>query len=742
MNDQALQLIRALHRGGTYGYWWTDAGRQSFWWEVGKETPLPSGKRNVYVGVHPTRVIPETNRHGEPAESRAVRSRIEHIAAVNCLFAEFDAKDFGGDMGATLAHIDALEPAPTATVRSGGGYHCYWLLEQPWVLTTDAERQRAVKLQAAWVRLMGGDDAAKDLARVLRVPGTFNQKYTPPRPVETVYFSEDRRYTLEALAGHAAPFVETDRKPLATNGAAPHDRYAAAALAGELARVATVPDGHKHLQLYKSSAALGELAAAGALTDEASVKDALLNVIAPRAADVKGAIDTINDGFAKGKTNPRKLPERRDFAPHRDEAQFTVPDLDGDWRTGIVSAAALQRMVFPDLRWVVDSLLPEGATLLAGKPKAKKSWLALGIAVSVATGGQALGKLDVVQGRVLYLDLESNQRRMRSRLNAMLGNAPWPEAFHVATKWPRGPEAIAQLEAWMQVHPDTVLIVADILQNIRPRRDPKANPYDEDYEAVKPFNEFAEKHHVAMIIIHHTRKAKADDVFDEISGSTGLVGGVASMWVIGRAPDSATESVFAMRGRDLLDDEPLALTWDSYYCRHMVAGNAVDYAVSSERRAVLEVMDDDAQYTPKELAAQCGKSVTAINKLLAHLCDSHAVERVGYGKYAKVRETRETRDSRESGETRESFQGEVSQKSPQLSHSPMTLPSPMGEFGSHTNGLNSPKNGSLPTLPSFLEIVVARENGHVVWKLWDSMTDTALGTYDTEAAARAAREAR
>jgi len=55
-----------------------------------------------------------------------------------------------------------------------------------------------------------------------------------------------------------------------------------------------------------------------------------------------------------------------------------------------ISAAELEKMEFPEPRWAVPGLIPEGYTLMAGQPKVGKSWLALNLALSVASGKKAL----------------------------------------------------------------------------------------------------------------------------------------------------------------------------------------------------------------------------------------------------------------------------------------------------------------------------------------------------------------
>jgi replicative DNA helicase len=312
IDDTTAQFLAALHRGGSHGYWWTLEGRQSIWWDAGAPVPLPGGRRNVYVGIHPTACIPTTNRRGDATDPRALRAQLPIIAAINCLFAEYDAKDFSGDKDQAQALVTTLDPPPSVVVDSGGGYHCYWLLDQPYLLDTPERRERARVLQAAWVVLMDADQQSKDLARVLRVPGTRNLKYDPPRPVVFVSCDLERRYHIAELAALAHPY--TDQSLPRTNGQTPtvagQTGYGAGALRGEAEKVRTAADGLKHGQLLRSAIALGGLVDAGAVT-EAQITETLEAAISGRAQDFKNAQDTIRDGIAYGKARPRAVPQSR-----------------------------------------------------------------------------------------------------------------------------------------------------------------------------------------------------------------------------------------------------------------------------------------------------------------------------------------------------------------------------------------------------------------------------------------------
>src|SRR5918994_6593956 len=92
----------------------------------------------------------------------------------------------------------------------------------------------------------------------------------------------------------------------------------------------------------------------------------------------------------------------------------------------ILTASALATKRYPDPRYAVPGIIPEGATLLVGPPKKGKSWFLLGAGLAIAVGGVAFGKLDVEQGDVLLLCLEDNERRLRGGCGGSSAAIPHP----------------------------------------------------------------------------------------------------------------------------------------------------------------------------------------------------------------------------------------------------------------------------------------------------------------------------
>lgn len=247
MTTTTQAFINHLHRGGAWSFIWTpNAGatgdkKLSFWIPTGKPFAPPRSwetEHNLYFGVNPS-----TGRREDYQGSTN-----DTVAALNCLYAEFDGKDFTAPApheiaphfaelradpakakvqddtlwkeatgrakeakyatdptrykALALAHVQTCKPSPSVIVDSGGGYQCYWLLRETFHIETDADRERAKDAQRRWVHYVGGDPGVNDLRRVLRLPGSRNYKrrYAPDFPLSFyVSINLDLQYDLAQL---------------------------------------------------------------------------------------------------------------------------------------------------------------------------------------------------------------------------------------------------------------------------------------------------------------------------------------------------------------------------------------------------------------------------------------------------------------------------------------------------------------------------------------------------------------
>jgi hypothetical protein len=108
-------------------------------------------------------------------------------------------------------------PPPTAIIVTGGGIHVYWISLKP--LTPDEWRPYAEGLKAEAIRLGLKCDAGvtADAARIMRVPGTFNNKTGTPRPVKLVHLGDSYDFAgaaFVALAAKAPPPPAATKAPV------------------------------------------------------------------------------------------------------------------------------------------------------------------------------------------------------------------------------------------------------------------------------------------------------------------------------------------------------------------------------------------------------------------------------------------------------------------------------------------------------------------------------------------------
>jgi hypothetical protein len=304
----------------------------------------------------------------------------------------------------------------------------------------------------------------------------------------------------------------------------------------------------------------------------------------------------------------------------------------------VVHADDLMRMTLPEPRWAIHNMVPEGMTLLAGRPKIGKSWLALGLALAIAQGGKVFGASAIQQGAVLYLALEDHRRRLQDRIRKLISvnqdDAPHP--LQLAVACPRlDAEGLSCLAQWIdQQEGNARAIVIDIWKKARPRikgNDQKA--YDEDYEHASALQEFALAHNVAIIALAHTRKLPADDPVDTISGTLGISGAADGILVLTR-DRCQCDGILFVTGRDV-DEQKLALKFIKDSATWEVLGDAETYQLSTARQLIISVLRKSGQpMRPVEVAEKIpGKTRDNIKKVMADMADDNQLIRSDQGFY-------------------------------------------------------------------------------------------------------------
>jgi len=265
-----------------------------------------------------------------------------------------------------------------------------------------------------------------------------------------------------------------------------------------------------------------------------------------------------------------------------------------------------------------------------------KSALALGIALSVACGSIALGKIQVEKGEVLYLALEDGERRLQDRIAKILMTTEYPDHFYYETEWPNLEQGgLLAIEEWLKAHQQARLIVVDTLAKVRPPQHFGESIYDRDYNSVQGFKRLAETYRVSILIIHHTRKADAIDAMETISGSFGLTGGVDGTLVLKRERGKA-DAVLNISGRDV-EEKEMAFQF-KFPCWELL-GNAEEFRLSQERQTIIVLLKENGNpMSPKEMQEALEtkgieRTINSVKLLLSRMSRNGEIRCFERGKY-------------------------------------------------------------------------------------------------------------
>lgn len=318
---------------------------------------------------------------------------------------------------------------------------------------------------------------------------------------------------------------------------------------------------------------------------------------------------------------PQTPPEAREGRP-----------IKGRPEPEIFSAFDLLSEVIPPVTWLVEGLIPMGLTMLAGRPKVGKSWLGLGITLQVAEGGSALGR-SCASGDVLYCALEDTKRRLQDRIRRH-GATEGANRLSLTLALPNTDDGgVQQVRDWLCNVENPKAVIIDVFAKVRSSTGRRDNLYEADYQAVSLWKELADEFAIAIILIHHVRKAHAEDKLEMLSGTSGITGAADTVLVLDRDTDGST---LYGRGRDVEEFE-LALKFDSGHGRWENLGPVSLARRSDTRGTIIEAFGDtDQDLGASELANRTDLPRNVIEQHLRRMVASGEAEKTSRGRYRIV----------------------------------------------------------------------------------------------------------
>jgi len=213
------------------------------------------------------------------------------------------------------------------------------------------------------------------------------------------------------------------------------------------------------------------------------------------------------------------------------------------------TAAQMLRADLPAHRWLVDGLLARpGLTVLGGRPKVGKSWLALQLARAVALGAAVLGRTTPQPGAVLYYVLEDGPARLQSRLHA----AGWTGGENVRFLFGDALPSLdlgglVSLESDL-VHRRPALVVIDSFAAAKSSHLAE-NDGGQVAELMYTLARLCSALDLAMLVVHHHRKDTTGSPLADLRGS-GALGGAADSILALYRERSALECRLGLDARD------------------------------------------------------------------------------------------------------------------------------------------------------------------------------------------------
>lgn len=213
----------------------------------------------------------------------------------------------------------------------------------------------------------------------------------------------------------------------------------------------------------------------------------------------------------------------------------------------VIDGETLMDMKLPPTKFCVETLLPQGISILGGAPKIGKSWMVLDLCVRIAKG-EAIWNLSTQKGTTLYLCLEDPLNRIQQRLCMLTDEVP--ENAYFATAAGTLSEGLCeQIRNFVSEHPDTVLVAVDTFQIIRASNTDTS--YANDYDDVRQMKQLADELNISILLVHHLRKQGDSDPLNKISGTTGISGAMDAIFVLDKSKRNADTATLVCTGRDI-----------------------------------------------------------------------------------------------------------------------------------------------------------------------------------------------
>lgn len=316
-------------------------------------------------------------------------------------------------------------------------------------------------------------------------------------------------------------------------------------------------------------------------------------------------------------------------------------DIGLDRREGDIvyySHSRLSELVEEWSEEVVEDWLDAGSVvMLAGRPKTGKSWLALSMAIGVASGGEWLG-YPCRKGSVIYMALEDTEIRIKSRLELVSCGSIYDNLVVVTRIKRADMGGIGQLIKLIKEVGGVRLVVIDTYQMFRGDVERGSMIYQEDYRSISELREVAKLMGVSILLLHHLRKHQihdSEDLVERVLGSTGIVGALDTILVLDK-PRLSNMGNILRTGRDV-EEVMYSVEFDPMTGLWKMLGDSKKYAQEKASEMILHAFSrvgpGTSVLTVSDLTEITGMSNQSIRKAVSRMAEDGVLIRVERGRY-------------------------------------------------------------------------------------------------------------
>jgi hypothetical protein len=278
---------------------------------------------------------------------------------------------------------------------------------------------------------------------------------------------------------------------------------------------------------------------------------------------------------------------------------------------------------------ILAGVVPIGVTLISAAPKVGKTRLLTQLAVAAVRGSMFLNRA-VTPTKVLTLALEDGARRYRKSLDHLVwDNPPARDQLRIRTTSKRLDDGgITAIEQHLDLNPECRLVIIDVLERVRPRGR-GTNAYRLDYEALAPLQRMANLRQIAIVVVHHAnQRSEVSDVFEKVSGTSGLIGVVDSLLLLQRRRGDDV-GMLSVSGREV-EDQEIALGFHDGWWGPAPEGMPADLlSESREIRTLWLWLAEEGPASTAALAKEYGRTENATLKVLRRLEEAELIDSTG-----------------------------------------------------------------------------------------------------------------